>query len=67
MAILTSAAARVANDFVPNEQLLTGQRAGILGGLFVITLLSNALGVKVSQWIDNSINLAHLDLVVWKA
>ena len=49
MATLTAAAARVADDFVPSGQGLTsGQKAGILGGLFVITLLSNALGVKVS-------------------
>ena len=50
MATLTAAAARVADNFVPDGQVLaSGQKAGILGGLFIITLLSNAMGVKVSD------------------
>ena len=53
MATLTSAAARVADGFVPSGQLSRGQKAGIIGGLFVITLMSNALGVKVSHGIGN--------------
>ena len=48
MASLTAASARVADDFVPSGQLSSGQKAGILAGLFVVTAMSNALGVKVS-------------------
>jgi hypothetical protein len=48
MATLTSAAARIADNFLPDGKLLAdGQKAGIIAGLFVITLLSNACGVKV--------------------
>jgi hypothetical protein len=48
MATLTSAAAKIAGYFVPDGQLLAGkQKAGIITGLLIITLLSNACGVKV--------------------
>ncbi|MCJ1473206.1 Cationic amino acid transporter 2, partial [Lambiella insularis] len=47
MATLTSAAARIANDFLPDGEILApGQKAGIVVKLFLITLFSNALGVK---------------------
>ena len=50
MATLTAAAARVADDFVPSgDGLSSRQKSGILSGLFIITLLSNALGVRVSR------------------
>ncbi len=48
MAILTSAAARLADNFLPDGQTLKNdQKAGIITGLLIITLLSNACGVKV--------------------
>ena len=69
MATLTAAAARVADNFVPDGQILaSGQKAGILGGLFTITLLSNAIGVKVSDW-SNILPLmwriADMPLAIW--
>lgn len=48
MATLTSAAARLADNFLPDGQLLKSeQKAGIITGLLVITLLSNACGIEV--------------------
>jgi hypothetical protein len=56
MAILTSAAARLADNFLPDGQLLSSeQKAGIISGLLVITLLSNACGVKVSTPEDSCV------------
>ena len=68
MATLTAAAARVADNFVPSGQgLSSGQKAGVLGGLFLITLLSNALGIKVSQYNCNDGNHAHLRIDIWSS
>lgn len=48
MATLTSAAARVADNFLPDGETLAKKRkAGIITGLLLITLLSNACGVEV--------------------
>jgi hypothetical protein len=48
MATLTSAAARIADSFLPDGQILANeQKVGIITGLLVITLLSNACGIKV--------------------
>ena len=69
MATLTAAAARVADNFVPDGQILAnGQKAGILGGLFIITLLSNAVGVKVSGWssiVPRVSRIADRPLAIW--
>jgi len=48
MAALTSAAVRVASTFYTNGiPLSTGGKAGITAALLIVTLLSNACGVKV--------------------
>ncbi|MCJ1283638.1 Cationic amino acid transporter 2 [Xylographa opegraphella] len=65
MATLTAAAARVGNNFVPSGQGLTsGQKAGILGGLFVITLLSNALGVKIYGRLERAVKWLKIMLII---
>ncbi|MCJ1417616.1 Cationic amino acid transporter 2 [Xylographa parallela] len=65
MATLTAAAARVADDFVPSDQGLTsGQKAGILGGLFIITLLSNALGVKIYGRLERVVKWLKILLII---
>lgn len=57
MATLTAAAARIADNFLPDGQFLAKeQKAGIVIGLVVITLLSNACGVKVRSEVGD-INL----------
>lgn len=73
MAILTSAAARVADNFLPDGQVLANeQKAGIITGLLVITLLSNACGIEVES--PGSFPLTTLtslscmdDLSVWSS
>ena len=48
MATLTSAAARIADNFLPDGHILANeQKVGIITGLLVITLLFNACGIKV--------------------
>ncbi|ERF68588.1 hypothetical protein EPUS_04686 [Endocarpon pusillum Z07020] len=48
MAALTSAAARIADNFLPDGRTLANeQKAGIITGLLIITLLSNACGVQL--------------------
>ncbi|MCJ1379437.1 Cationic amino acid transporter 2 [Xylographa soralifera] len=65
MATLTAAAARVADDFVPSGQGLTkGQKAGILGGLFVVTLLSNALGVRIYGRLERVVKWLKIMLII---
>ena len=50
MAALTSAAARIADNFLPDGRTLANeQKAGIITGLLIITLLSNACGVQVES------------------
>lgn len=48
MAVLTASAARFAGKFGNQDTLNNESKAGIIVGLFIVTLLSNACGVKVS-------------------
>lgn len=48
MATLTAAAARAADGF-ENTPLQKKDRAGIIAGLYLITLFSNLCGVKVRR------------------